>query len=94
MFSSLSHLATATVLAAYMAGLSVGSFMFGRLTLRLKRPILVYGILELSVALFFVMVPLVFQDYWELGLQWGRAWDSAEDRLCFLIPQNMVPVGS
>ena len=67
-----SHLATATVLAAYMGGLSAGAFLFGRLTIRFRNPVRVYSYLELSVALFFLAVPFVFQDFRDLGLALGR----------------------
>jgi spermidine synthase len=45
--------AASTVLAAYMGGLSLGSWLGGRLAARLKRPLLWYGVLELAAASYF-----------------------------------------
>jgi spermidine synthase len=52
-----SELAVATVLAAYMGGLSLGSAVAGRLAPRIRRPVLAYGLLELGVALAALGVP-------------------------------------
>lgn len=53
-----SDLAVATVLAAYMGGLALGSAVAGRLATRIARPVLVYGLLELGIALAALAVPL------------------------------------
>lgn len=53
-----SELAVATVLAAYMAGLAGGAAAAGRLAARVRRPVLVYGLLELGIALTALAVPL------------------------------------
>jgi spermidine synthase len=58
-----SHLATATVLAAYMAGLSAGAWLFGRAAGRLARPVLAYAALELLVGAFYAVLPLVFGPF-------------------------------
>ncbi len=52
-----SELAVATVLAAYMGGLSAGAALGGRLAGRIRRPILVYGLLELGIAVAALAVP-------------------------------------
>jgi spermidine synthase len=52
-----SELAVATVLAAYMAGLAVGAAAAGRLEGRVRRPVLVYGLLELGIAAGALLVP-------------------------------------
>lgn len=52
-----SELAVATVLAAYMAGLMAGAAVAGRLMHRVRRPVLVYALLELGIALFALAVP-------------------------------------
>jgi spermidine synthase len=52
-----SELAIATVLAAYMGGLAAGAAAAGRLAPRVRRPVLVYGLLELGVGLAAVAVP-------------------------------------
>ncbi|MCC6766626.1 MAG: hypothetical protein IT293_18360, partial [Deltaproteobacteria bacterium] len=43
-------LAVATVLAAYMGGLALGAAAASRVAIRLDRPLLVYGALELAIA--------------------------------------------
>ena len=53
-----SELAIATVLAAYMAGLALGAAVAGRVAHRITRPVLVYGLLELGIALAALAVPL------------------------------------
>lgn len=69
-----SHLATSTVLAAYMAGLSAGAFLSGRFARRLRRPVLVYGLIELSIACSFALVPWAFPAFRDLGIELGRSW--------------------
>ncbi|MDE0063911.1 MAG: fused MFS/spermidine synthase [Gammaproteobacteria bacterium] len=49
----------ATVLAAYMGGLALGSAVAGRYAGRVTRPVLVYGILEAGIALSALSVPLL-----------------------------------
>jgi spermidine synthase len=61
------HAATATVLAAYMAGLSAGSYMFGRFVPRVVRRVAAYGFVELLVGALYVLTPgayLVLRDAW------------------------------
>lgn len=52
-----SELAVVAVLAAYMGGLAAGAALGGRLVHLVRRPVLVYGVLELSIALFALAVP-------------------------------------
>ncbi|MFT7477848.1 MAG: spermidine synthase, partial [Gammaproteobacteria bacterium] len=52
-----SELAVATVLAAYMGGLALGSAIAARVAHRIQRPVLVYGLLELGIALGALAVP-------------------------------------
>lgn len=50
-------LAIATITAAYMGGLALGSHLGGKLADRLRRPVAIYGALELSLALVGLAVP-------------------------------------
>ncbi len=52
-----SELAVAMVLAAYMGGLALGAAAAARLVSRIRRPVLVYGLLELGIALAALCVP-------------------------------------
>ena len=54
-----SELAVATVLAAYMGGLALGSAVAARYAGSVTRPVLVYGILEAGIALSALSVPVL-----------------------------------
>ncbi|MBI2902400.1 MAG: fused MFS/spermidine synthase [Candidatus Methylomirabilis oxyfera] len=47
------------VLAAFMAGLALGAFLFGRLIDRHSRPLRIYGLLEAGIGVFCLMVPFL-----------------------------------
>jgi spermidine synthase len=57
-FGSTTH-AVSTVLAAFMAGLALGSILLGRYADRFKRPVMVYGILEILIGAYALLVPLI-----------------------------------
>jgi predicted membrane-bound spermidine synthase len=52
--------AIATVLSAFMAGLAIGSFWFGKIADRGKNDFLLYGILEAGVGVYGFLVPWLF----------------------------------
>lgn len=52
-----SHLSVATVLAAYMGGLAVGSWLAAKFAERVRRPVFAYGLLELVIAGSALLVP-------------------------------------
>jgi spermidine synthase len=52
-------LAVSTVLAAYMAGMALGSYVFGRLIDRRGNPILIYGLLTLGIGVFALIFSLL-----------------------------------
>ncbi|MHC4779523.1 MAG: hypothetical protein ACYTFG_13200, partial [Planctomycetota bacterium] len=52
--------AVATVVAAYMGGLALGSWLGGRLADRIRSPLLLYGILEFGVGAYALAVPFIF----------------------------------
>jgi spermidine synthase len=56
LFFGTSELATATVLAAYMAGLGIGAWQIERLLTRIRQPLIVYALLEGAVAVAAVTV--------------------------------------
>lgn len=56
-----SNLAVATVLAAYMGGLSLGAMLAGRFMHRIRRPVLAYGLLELGIAVSALAVPALIR---------------------------------
>jgi spermidine synthase len=52
--------AVSAVLAAFMTGLAAGAALGGRLSHRVRRPLLAYGVAELVVALAVAVTPLAF----------------------------------
>jgi spermidine synthase len=53
--------AVSTLLTAFMGGLALGSAVIGRLTPRIRRPLLVYGLLELVIGLYGLSTPWMFK---------------------------------
>jgi len=53
--------AVTTVLTAFMAGLALGSFLFGRLGDTRSRPLRVYGLLEGGIGIYCLFIPLLFK---------------------------------
>ena len=51
--------AVATVLAAFMAGLALGSTLFGRSIDRRGNPLLIYGLLEAGIAIWALLLPVL-----------------------------------
>ncbi len=70
-----SELAVVAVLAAYMGGLALGAAIAARIVGRLTRPVLVYGLLELGIALGALAVPLLIRSVQAiyLGIAGGLA---------------------
>ncbi|MBI4562386.1 MAG: fused MFS/spermidine synthase, partial [Candidatus Rokubacteria bacterium] len=66
-------LAVSTVLAAFMAGLGLGAWIFGRLVDRVGRAVLTYGLLELGVATSALALPAILPGLEPLH-RW--AWES------------------
>jgi len=53
--------ATSIVLASYMAGLSLGGFAAGLLSTRIRRPLRVYGLLEIGIAACALVLPTLLR---------------------------------
>jgi len=58
-FIGVSAYSYATVLAAFMAGLALGSALFGRLADRVRRPLLLFALLEAGVGLYALVFPFL-----------------------------------
>jgi spermidine synthase len=54
-------LAVSTVLAAFMGGLALGSALAGRFAQRIRKPLSIYGLMEILIALYALLVPLLFR---------------------------------
>lgn len=52
--------AVSTLLTTFMAGLALGSWLFGRIADRLKHPLLCYGVLEGAIGLYGLATPFLF----------------------------------
>ncbi len=55
------HFAVSTVLTAFMAGLALGAYLLGRQIDRRWNPVAVYGLLEIGIGLYALIVPLLFE---------------------------------
>ena len=52
--------AVSTVLTAFMGGLALGSYYFGRRSETVQRPLRLYGLLEIGIGLYGLAVPVIF----------------------------------
>ncbi|MFO0626678.1 MAG: fused MFS/spermidine synthase [Polyangiales bacterium] len=62
--------AISTVLSAFMGGLALGSFLFGRLADRLRFPILSYAAIEAGVGVFALLIPLIVRGVYPPFSHW------------------------
>ena len=93
-------LAVSTVLAAFMGGLALGSALAGKLARRIKRPILIYGMMEIGIAVYALLVPLLFRliDHlyvliWQqlhLGYFTFSLWRFVLSGLVLLVPTTLM----
>ena len=65
-----SHVAVATVLAAYMAGLALGAALAARFAPAVRRPVLVYGVLEGFIGVTALLVPVLLGVAQLLFIAW------------------------
>jgi spermidine synthase len=87
-------LATSTVLSAFMAGLALGSFAFGRLADRHPNRIRLYALLELGTGASALLLPSLFQAAapawaalyrWQLASPWPGLVPLVLFALCFAV---------
>ncbi len=76
-----SHFAVTAVLSVFMAGLALGSYLLGKRVDTLRRPLLLYGILEIGIAFFAVLFLLLMKLYPYLYVPIARL---AEENTLFL----------
>ena len=65
--------AISTVLTAFMGGLALGSFIFGRLIDRSRHPVPIYGALEAGIGVYALLVPTIFPSLIPL---YRQVWQS------------------
>jgi len=63
--------AISTVLTAFMGGLALGSFVFGRFIDRSRHPVPIYGTLEAGIGIYALLVPTIFPSLIPL---YQRVW--------------------
>ena len=96
-----SSLAVAAVLAAYMAGLALGAGLASRWLRRVRRPVVVYAVLELGIAVSALAVPAILrlagavQVAWLSGAEGPEAIPSAffylvASFLILLVPTTLM----
>ena len=54
-------LAVSTVLAAFMGGLALGRALAGQLAQKIRKPLSTYGMMEIGIAIYALLVPLLFR---------------------------------
>jgi len=52
--------AVSTVLAVFMAGLALGSYLFGKMADKTKNPLRLYAILQMGIGAYVMLTPLIF----------------------------------
>ena len=93
-------LAVSTVLAAFMGGLALGSALAGRVASRIKRPLSVYGWLEIGIAIYAVLLPFLFRwvdnlyaviwQHFHPGFFAFSLWRFALSCLLLLLPTTLM----
>ena len=56
-------LAVSTVLTAFLGGLALGSYLGGKFIDHFKKPLLAYGVLELAIGAYGLLVPVIFSEH-------------------------------
>ena len=75
-------LAISTVLTAFMGGLALGSYLFGRYADRIKKPLVVYAVAEGIVGVYALLVPVIVQDLYPFVNTW--MWKNFETSYAWL----------
>src|SRR5689334_22862145 len=93
-------LAVSTVLAAFMGGLALGSALAGKVAARIRRPLSTYGWMEISIAIYALLVPLLFRGVDHVyALVWQQLhpgnfvfslWRFALSGLVLLVPTTLM----
>jgi spermidine synthase len=79
-----SHLAVTTVLSTFMAGLALGGYLFGRYADRTARPLRLYGLLEVGIAVSVVGFVGLMKLYPSIYIPLARGIDNTDFTLSLL----------
>ncbi len=93
-------LAVSTVLAAFMGGLALGSALAGKLSSWIKRPLRTYGLIEIGIAIYAILVPFLFRlidnlyaliwQNFQPGFFTFSIWRFALSCLMLLVPTTLM----
>ena len=64
--------AVSIILSVFMAGLALGSLLFGKLVDRWRNPLRLYAFLETGIGIYALLTPWIFQGLFSMQLYWGR----------------------
>ena len=93
-------LAIATVLGVFLGGLSLGYLICGKLTLRVRNVLRVYGVLEGLIGLWALAFPFLFRGVdaltgsWGFVPPWGLAWQGTFCAVLLLGPPTLCMGGT
>jgi spermidine synthase len=79
-----SHLAVTAVLSIFMAGLAIGGYVIGKYVDTVKRPLRLYGLLELGIALFAVIFIGLMNIYPAIYIPLAQGRDGSPLYLSFI----------
>jgi spermidine synthase len=79
-----SHLAVTAVLSIFMAGLAIGGYAIGKYVDRVSKPLRLYGLLELGIALFAVVFMGWMRLYPSIYVPLAQGKDNAHFYLLFI----------
>jgi spermidine synthase len=91
--------AVSTVLTAFMGGLALGSYYFGRRSETVARPLRLYGLLEIGIGAYGLAVPLIFAALpsvyhyfwrWQLSLFALSIFRFVFDTLVLIVPTALM----
>ena len=79
-----SHLAVTAVLSIFMAGLAIGGYTLGKYVDHIKKPLRLYGLLELGIALFALIFMGLMRLYPSIYISLAQGKDNAHVYLLFI----------
>ena len=79
-----SHLAVTAVLSIFMAGLAIGGYVIGKYVDHVKKPLRLYGLLELGIALFALIFMGLMKLYPSIYIPLAQGKDNAHVYLLFI----------
>jgi spermidine synthase len=79
-----SHLAVTIVLSIFMAGLAIGGYTIGKYVDRVKKPLRLYGLLEIGIAFFAVIFIGLMKLYPSIYVPLAQGKDNSHFYLSFI----------